>query len=272
MIHKKNRQFERLLPSQIVAEMTERPLIFLPLGPLEWHGPHLPLGTDAMIAYQVALRVADRSGGVVLPPLYCGTERDRTSEQLKHLGFNGEEWIIGMDFPANTVKSLYFREEFFALQVREILGLLIRQGYRLIVIINGHGAPNHICVLERLAAEFTAKRSAQVLHFTVWENGEPESAGPGHADASETSQMMALHPDLVHLEELPSLPDPLHYVDYAVVDSSGFDGHPTADFTVLNDPRSQATPERGEQELESSIAYIARRLAAALQSMGYTSA
>ena len=269
MTRTKDRRFERLLPSQIIAEMAERPLVFLPLGPLEWHGPHLPLGTDAMIAYQVALRVADRIGGVVLPPLYCGTERERTSWQLKHLGFNGEEWIVGMDFPANGLKSLYLREEFFALQVREMIDLLMRQGYRLIALINGHGATNHISVLDRLAAEFTAERQAQVLHFTAWGNGEPETEGSGHADASETSQMMALHPELVHLEQLPPLSEPLRYVDYSVVDGSGFDGHPTPDFTVRDDPRSQATPERGERELGSSIAYIARKLAAALQGLGY---
>ena len=88
-----DRRFERLLPNQIAAEMARCPLIFLPVGPLEWHGPHLPLGTDALIAYQVALRVANQVGGVVLPALYCGTERHRSAEQLRYLGFSGEEYI-----------------------------------------------------------------------------------------------------------------------------------------------------------------------------------
>lgn len=262
-----DRRFERLLPNQIAAEMAKCPLVFLPVGPLEWHGPHLPLGTDPLLAYQVALRVAHQVGGVVLPALYCGTERHRSAEQLRNLGFSGQEYVVGMDFPANILKSLYFREEFFALQVREILELLVRMGYRLIAIINGHGAANQISVLDRLAAEYTAERPVQVLHFTGWQSDERQIVGSGHADASETSQMMTLYPELVDLEQLPPLPQSLRYVDYAVVDAAAFDGHPTADFTLQDDPRINASPERGEREVQSSVRYIARQLRTVLHTL-----
>jgi len=52
-------------------------MAFPPLGPLEWHGPHLPLGVDALNAEAVAWRVAQEVGGVVLPALYVDTERER---------------------------------------------------------------------------------------------------------------------------------------------------------------------------------------------------
>jgi len=46
---------------------------------------------------------------------------------LRDLGFKGDEWIIGMDFPANSMKSLYSMEDVFALVIRARLELVIDQ-------------------------------------------------------------------------------------------------------------------------------------------------
>jgi creatinine amidohydrolase len=67
-----------------------------------------------------------------------------------------------MDFPRNMLKSLYCREEFLALLVRELLDRLIQLEYKLIVLVNGHGALNQIETLDRLAREFTACSPARV--------------------------------------------------------------------------------------------------------------
>jgi creatinine amidohydrolase len=265
----KERRFERLLPAEIVAEMKQRPLIFLPLGPLEWHGPHLPLGTDPMVAHAVALRVASKVGGVVMPPFFCGSERERSPKQLRDLGFTGEEWIIGMDFPANVLKSLYFREEFMAVLVREMLELTIQQGYRLIAIINGHGASNHMAVLARLAAEFTARGPAKVMNLTGWANDDRNPLDSGHATAHETAQMMALYPDLVDVSQLPPLPTPLYNTEWAIVDGLTFEGQPAPDFTNRDDPRTSASAASGEESLHEATAYLILEVAEALREMGY---
>ena len=131
----KNVQFELMKPGEIIEEKKLLPLVFLPVGPLEWHGPHLPLGTDPLIAYEISLRIARDIGGVVLPPFYWGTERERDANTLKSLGFQGNEWVVGMDFPNNSMKSLYIQEDFFALGIRIILEKLVEQGYLFIVII-----------------------------------------------------------------------------------------------------------------------------------------
>ncbi len=167
----RDRRLEWLRPAEIIEEMEQRPLVYLPLGPLEWHGPHLPIGTDALDAQAVALRVAERVGGVVLPTFFCGTERERPSQQLRDLGFRGDEWMVGMDFPKNTLKSLYFREEFMALLLREMLHLVAQQGYELVIIINGHGAENHIAVIDRISKEYTATGSVRVVPFLAWDPG-----------------------------------------------------------------------------------------------------
>jgi len=268
----RDRRLELLRPSEIVAEMKQRPLIFLPVGPLEWHGPHLPLGTDPLIAHAVALRVAAQVGGVVLPALFCGTERERTPQLLRHLGFQGDEWIIGMDFPANILKSLYFPEEFLAIHLRETLELLVQQGYRLIVIVNGHGATNQLETVDRLSVEFTGRGLATVLWLSAWSKAEQAASDPGHAGGDETSQVMAVYPEAVDLSELPPLPQPLRNIDWAIVDGQTFDGHPTPDFTTRDDPRVNTSATHGEESLRRAAVYIARKVATALLELGYSPA
>ena len=135
----RDRRFEWLRPTELAEEMKQRPLAYLPVGPLEYHGPHLPLGTDTLEAQEVALRAADKTGGVALPPFFFGTDAVRSPQVLRDLGFSGEDHILGVNFPSNIVDSLYFPEEFVALLVRVLLGALVERGYRLIVIVNGHG-------------------------------------------------------------------------------------------------------------------------------------
>jgi len=203
-------RFELLRPAEIIAERERFPVVYQPLGPLEWHGPALPYGTDPLHAEAVAQRTAQAIGGVVMPTLYWGSERERTPEYLKVLGFQGEDcnrWIVGMDFPANSMKSLYSMEDVFALVMRARIELLIDQGYKLIVLVNGHGAANHIATLDRLAKEYTGLTSSHVLFTTTaFDPVAVAAGGVGHADALETSLMLALYPESVDISLLPPLP------------------------------------------------------------------
>ena len=257
----KNVQFELMKPSEIIEAKKLLPLVFLPVGPLEWHGPHLPLGTDPLIAHEISLRIARDIGGVVLPPFYWGTERERDADTLKNLGFQGNEWVVGMDFPNNSMKSLYIPEDFFALGIRIILEKLVEQGYLFIVIINGHGATNQIFTLERLAKEFQNERNVNVLTNAVPDENR-KFVGGGHADASETSEVMAIHPDSVDLGKLPSKDKKYKYRDWAIVDGDAFLGQPDPNFEVQekNDPRFAANPETGEILLQRSVKTITEQI------------
>ena len=157
-------RLELLRPDQIVAEKERCAIAYLPIGPLEWHGPAAPFGTDPLTAHESAVRCAREVGGVVLPPLFMGVDTPRDEQGLQNLGFeNTDQYIVGMDFPDNTVPSYYFREEIFAMAVREYVRLLVKQGYRLIVLINGHGAINQMGVCQRIAAEFRGEGTGNVL-------------------------------------------------------------------------------------------------------------
>src|SRR5256712_11282871 len=101
--------YELMRPPEIVRERSRLPLVFIPIGPIEWHGPHLPMGMDGLHAHMVAVDVAQQVGGVVLPIYYIGSETGRPGARGPHgaalLGFQGTETIIGLGFPRNPVKS-----------------------------------------------------------------------------------------------------------------------------------------------------------------------
>jgi len=261
----RTRRFELLRPDEILREKERRPIAYLPVGPLEWHGPHLPVGTDPLNAYAVATALAERNGGVVLPAFYWGTERERRPEMLKNIGFGGDEYIVGMDFPLNPMRSLYAREDAFGAAVREYLRMLAAQGYKLVVIVNGHGAENHIHTLRRLAAEFTAETDCAVWYTitTFLESGEQDF---GHATKTETSLMGYLHPDCVDVSALPPSGTPLYNTAHAVVDHESFVGEPNASRAVIHDPRDYDAGY-GKKVFEHSVAVISEKIDVLINSL-----
>ncbi len=263
-------QFELLRPGEIVAERERCPIVYVPIGPLEWHSLHLPMGTDPLNATIVAHEVAKRVGGVVLPTFYWGTERERPPEAARDLGFKETDYVVGMDFPANLIPSLYCREEYLALLVRELLDRLVRLQYQLIVIVNGHGALNQVQTLERLAKEFTANSPAKVLLQMAWATGGTFELGSGHADVGETSVMMAHFPESVDMSALPPASEPLHVYDFAIVDDKTFRGQPQPDHVLPAeaDPRLHSSAEMGWRDFERAVLETEAVVRAALKSKG----
>lgn len=250
-------RFELLRPGEINEEKERLSIVYLPIGPLEWHGPHLAVGMDPLNAEAMSRLVAEEVGGVVLPTFYWGTERERSPQMLKNIGFKGDEWVVGMDFPANKMSSLYMHEDPFAVAVREYLSVLVKQGYKLIVIINGHGAENHINVLTRLAKEFTAETDSTVIYTITTFLDEDRNQDFGHATKVETSILTYLYPDSVDLKQLPPKDKKMYNLDYAVVDDAAFRGNPTSDFSVTEDPRD-ASSELGKETIENSVRRISK--------------
>ena len=108
-----------LFPDEVAAARERHGLVLLPLAPLEWHGPHLAVGCDNLLAHAFARRLARELECPYFPPLFVGTERERRPDMLESLGFSRDAYIEGMDFPKNSVASAYFREEVFAAVVRD---------------------------------------------------------------------------------------------------------------------------------------------------------
>ena len=258
MARKSDVRMQFLRPAEIVARLKAVSVVYVPFGPLEWHGPHMPYGTDALNAEAVALAACRRTGGVVWPTQYWGTERERRPDQLRSLGFPADKYVVGMDFPKNLLKSMYCPEETFAIVVREVLNGCIRLGARVAVLVNGHGAENHMAVFKRLVAEFNASGAIRV-HFRVAAPLSALTGSGGHADAGETSLMMHLCPGCVDLRALPPKGKRMKYTDHAVVDGPGFDGkggrggYLAADV----DPRFHASAELGRRGFDQTVRELA---------------
>lgn len=243
-------KFEELLPDEIRALTNGASIAFLPIGSMEWHGLHMAMGMDTAHAYAVATGLAEALNGAVLPPLYIGTEQLRTPETLKKVGFSGSETVTGMDFPATTVKSMYWPEELFCAIIRQQARFLIEMGFQTVVLVNGHGADNQIAALNAIAELLSGETGACVINQLIL--SEDCGVGVGHAGLYETAVMLALVPQGVDLAKLPPRPAKLKNVDFAIVDSETFVSGGNEDFSVRCDPRD-ATAELGRSIIDFEV-------------------
>lgn len=187
------------------------PLLVVPVGSCEQHGPHLPLHTDTVIAEALARRLVERRGDCVLAPPITITA------SAEHAGFAGT-LSIGTEVMAATVVELV-RSASWASGV---------------VFVNGHGG--NVLAMDR-AARALADQSPAAL---VWWPSVPD--GDLHAGRTETSLMLALAPELVRAERAVAGPTPTlaELVEHGVaaLSASG----------VLGDPAG-ATAEEGRRLL-----------------------
>ena len=171
--------------------------VILPLGALEEHGPHLPLGTDTFHALEVVRRVAQRRPVLVAPPLFYGMCRS-TREHPGTVSISGD---------ALRALLLSVGREFY------------RQGWRNLVFISGHAGGTHISAVveaaEGLLVELPEAKIAVVNLLELLREvlaDKPDlvhTRGDSHAGEVETAIMMAAYPHLVQgtaPEEWPSFP------------------------------------------------------------------
>lgn len=255
-------RYEWLRPGQLIQRRSQCPLIFFPLAPLEYHGPHLPIGVDPLSAGFVAHACCRRIGrGVVRPTMFLGTERERAPSMLRHLGLPEDEYVVGMDFPARQWSSHYLPEEVFALVVAAEIRSIIRQGYGYVFIVNGHGALNHNQVLRRLCTELSHTEPAIVDCAMSFPTEEMCAGAIGHADIAETSLMMYYNEQAVDLAQLPAAPASLKYADYSIVDDAGFTAAASPDRCVpeARDPR-RASAAAGKALFDRAVACVTEKV------------
>ena len=170
-------RYEWLRPEELLAERGRCPLVFLPVAPLEYHGPHLPLGVDAINATRVAREACRSLGkGVVYPTVHAGTDGDRQAWMLESLGLPRDSLVVGMDFPTARWKSHYAPDHVFALLLANGIEGLIEHGYRVVAVVNGHGAASQQETIRRLCAHYT-RRTGTVASTSAW---------PWHRSATTT--------------------------------------------------------------------------------------
>ena len=196
--------YEELTPAEFQSRLAEAPIAYLPLGTLEWHGEHMPLGADGLQSSGFFKRLAVEVGGIVLPMIFLGPDRRRKS---------GTRELYGMDIPKGnprypdqqlTGSAYWVPESTFKTLLESILKQLKRAGF-LIVVSHGHG-PSTIFFRDHTRQW---QRRFGLRCFHCW-GSEYDKDGLGiqvdHGAMNETSLVMALRPELVQMGRLPKDP------------------------------------------------------------------
>lgn len=186
------RRFENLLPDAIQAEKELAPVIYVPVGSLEWHGWHMATGNDAIKAHEICLEAAETTGGLVLPPLFFGT--------------GGGHY----DYPTSIMVS----EAALRPLLQEVLQRLADLEYRVIVCITGHYPGEQVDLVKSVAASVTAPPGTTIFALAEHEAYTLERRAD-HAGKWETSILAALRPELVDMDQFAEhAEDPLRGVHF----------------------------------------------------------
>ncbi len=162
-------------------KLRDNPLVIVPVGALEAHGPHLPLGADQIQAEATADALAARVGALIAPTLaygYCAGTRP---------------------FPGTVSLSLATLSRL----VQELLGELARTGVRRVLILSGHAAQGHMAALREGAEQ--AVRAVPALRVAVLSDydfvyelrGKLSPPSDGHGGLLETSRVLSMRPGSV---------------------------------------------------------------------------
>ncbi|MBW4025995.1 MAG: creatininase family protein [Acidobacteria bacterium] len=157
----------------------------LPFGIIEKHGPHLPLGTDLLNVRYVTARAAKEEYAVVFPAYYFG----QIGEARHQPGT--------LAYSANMQLSL----------LQETTDEMGRNGCTKIIIVNGHGGNENL--LPYFAQTQMQSPHSYVVYAYWWSHNQPgrpaeHSTVDMHAGESETSHIMVSHPELLHMDRVPS--------------------------------------------------------------------
>ncbi len=185
MDHPIEHRYNRLTWEEMNEAISRQPVVVLPTGSTEQHGPHMPLDVDSFLCETVCLEAARRAPEtmLVLPPVSYGLNRH-------HIDFPGTIHIepdIYIGFCLNIAKSVAYH------------------GFRKILIVNGHGSntPMNDLAARKTTLE-TESLCASVNYFALaleaFESVR-ETDTIAHADELETSLYLHLAPERVRMHK-----------------------------------------------------------------------
>ncbi|HXE80813.1 MAG TPA: creatininase family protein [Vicinamibacterales bacterium] len=225
--------------------LKEHDTVIVPTGATEQHGPHGPLLTDVLIPQEIARRVALRIGAVVAPPINYALS-------YPHVGFRG---LVHIRIPT-----------FMAL-VEDLCASFAASGFKRIVFLNGHYDNTYALAYACANARERLPRDVRAFPINYWDGMPAEAASRYfglekglHANAAETSAILAINPALVDMEkanaELPPFPE--FTVASGPVHTAFFFSNPGSVYWATKsgtwgDARG-SSPDLGEEYLEAGVA------------------
>ncbi|NND70081.1 MAG: creatininase family protein [Rhodothermales bacterium] len=175
--------YHKLRPAQIDDIRARVSVAYVPWGALEWHSYHNPIGLDGLIAEDLCTSLAKSVGGLVLPPVYVGTDTIKVGLGFPH----------SVEHSQQTVSDLCFQ---FCEQ-------LAAEGFEVVIVVTGHSGAGH-----REALGTAVDKARVALPGTVFKlipafDPIEDIWRVNHAAEGETSLQIAVDSTLVDLSKLP---------------------------------------------------------------------
>jgi creatinine amidohydrolase len=236
--------------SALVAR--EGSTVIIPTGATEQHGPHMPLGVDAMLSKAIAGVVAEKTGAVVAPVFAYGYK-----SQPRSGGGNHRVGTTSLGAAALTG------------MVDDVVSSFLAQGFNHVVVLNGH-FENYQFIYEGLDNAVARARNngtgSRALLLSYWDFVDEttlEKVFPDgflgwdieHGGVLETSLMLLLHPDKVDMSRVVDHP-PAKLTPYDIFPE---DPARTPDSGCLSSAKG-ASAERGQLLLDAVVTQIADAL------------
>ncbi|MCD6558328.1 creatininase family protein [Palaeococcus sp. (in: euryarchaeotes)] len=213
--------------------------VIIPVGSIEAHGKHLPLNTDVLAPVEISKLVERKLNEMgrdilIAPPINYG-----------------HTFVLNV-YPG----TINVKAETLRAYVRDIIEEFAQEGFKKIVLMNGHGG--NVYPLIEAAEESVEKYNVEVWLINWWIDFREDilniCTSQGHAGEDETSVIMAIKPELVKMEK--AVGEKRKYEVRKIRKDVGLELFPNG---VNDDPRG-ATKEKGEAILEVVSEKIARLL------------
>lgn len=185
----------------------DKHLIIIPIGAIEAHGPHLPLGTDSIIAKHFAKKICEKFSKCILAPTLSYT-------------FN----LINYDY----LGTISVQPENFAHYLQDVIKSFYHHGFKNFFLLSSHGG-NDVPVKLAIFNLLKEIPNIKIAFKTWWKLARVRSR---HAEKLETELMMMIKPELVDLEKAIDCKseNPWHYFSSRkkfYPETFGVNGEPT---------------------------------------------
>ncbi len=205
-------RYHMLRPEQIVEQRKACPVVYIPIGTLEWHGLHNAVGADTLQAEGIAIRCAQKGGGLVFPPLYYG--ETRLDGLMEANAADREKIAESMELPSNnfTPEMMPFSRTEQTMNYNRLLLHILAEantlGFKVGILVAGHyPLIDHArAAVVLFNQSMLGIRGNGMLAWAFTDHlllKDKYVCAGDHAGGWETSHMMALHPQTVDLNHLP---------------------------------------------------------------------
>ncbi|OPX23116.1 MAG: hypothetical protein B1H04_04070 [Planctomycetales bacterium 4484_123] len=179
--------------NEVIDGLGETRTVLVPLGVTEQHGFHLPLCTDTFHAYELCKAASEQTGAFVTPPYHCG-----------HSG-------------GTLPGTINLSPQTVSLMTADTVESLARQGFKIIVLVPGHGGREFLRMVRLGASTVQSLRHwpedvlvaiGALFCSEMFEEGQaPVDHLDCHSGFYETSVMLYLRPEWVRREKPTDCPD-----------------------------------------------------------------